>query len=252
MANYKSAISFGLVHIPVTLNPIIRNNDTSFNQLHKKCHNRIKYLKYCPHCDEEVKQKDLVKAFEYSKNEYVEFTENDFDKLTSEEDKTLDIVSFVKTNEIDPMYFEKSFYLETDPKNKAFSLFKSALKKENKVAVVKTVLGNKTYYAILRFSDKKIIMTTLYFEEEIKDTIKVEENDFTEKELKLAVELIKSMTDKFKPNTFKDDYQDKIKDAIELKVQGKEIKPTKSKKTKNINDLIGALEESIKRKKKKK
>lgn len=252
MANYKSAISFGLVHIPVALNPIIRNNDTSFNQLHKKCHNRIKYLKYCPHCDEEVKQKDLVKAFEYSKDEYIEFTEKDFEKLISEEEKNLDIISFVKIEEIDPMYYEKSFYLETDPKNKAFSLFKAALKKEKKVAIVKTVLGNKTYYATLRFSERNVIMTTLYFEEEIKETIELEDNKFSDKELNLAVELIKNMTDKFRPETYTDDYQDKIKDAIELKIQGKEIKPVKSKKTKSINDLIGALEESIKRKKKKK
>lgn len=252
MANYKSAISFGLVHIPVALNPIIRNNDTSFNQLHKKCKNRIKYLKYCPHCDEEVTQKDLVKAFEYNNDEYVEFTDKDFDKLISDDDKNLDIISFVKIEEIDPMYFEKSYYLEADVKNKAFSLFKAALKKEKKVAIIKTILGNKTYYAVLRFSDKNIIMTTLYFEEEIKETLEIEENKFSEKELNLATELIKSMTDKFKPETYKDDYQDKIKDAIELKIQGKEIKPARKKKTKSINDLIDALEESIKRKKKKK
>lgn len=249
MANYKSAISFGLVHIPVSLEPVIKNNDTSFNQLHKKCKHRISYIKYCPYCKKDVEQKDLVKAYEYTKDNYVEFTKEDFEKIKTEEDKTLEIISFVKISEIDPIYLEKSYYLETDKKNKAYTLFKKALEKEKKVAIAKTILGNKTYYGMIRFSDKAIIFTTFYFEEEIKNSDIIEDYTYSEKELNLAIELIKSMTDKFKPETFKDDYQDKIKDAIEKKINGEKIKTSKSKKKESISDLMEALEKSIRKKK---
>ena len=251
MANYKTAISFGLVNIPVSLTPVIINNDTAFNQLHKTCHHRIEYIKYCPHCKKDVRSKDLVKAYKYNNDEYVEFNEKDFDKLKSEDDKTLEIISFVNIKEIDPIYFEKSYYLETDTKNKAYSLFQTALKEEGKVAIIKTILRTKRYYGILRFGENGLILTTLYFEEEIKEKKNIEEKSFTSKELNLAKTLIKDMTDKFKPETYKDDYQDRITDAIEDKAKGKEVKKVKSKKNKNISDLMEALEKSIKGKKKK-
>lgn len=252
MANYKSAISFGLVNIPVSLEPIIKNNDTSFNMLHKKCHNRISYIKYCPHCKKDVKQSELIKAYEYEDNNYVEFTNSDFEKIKDGDDKNLEIISFVNIKEIDPMYFEKSFYLKTDKKNKAYSLFMEALKKVNKVAIAKTILGNKTYYGVLRLNNNSIIFTTLFFEEEIKDNETIEDNSFSEKELDLAISLIKNMESKFEPQTYKDDYQNKIKEAINNKINGKEIKSKKTKKVESINNLLEALEKSIKKRKSKK
>jgi DNA end-binding protein Ku len=250
MANYKSAISFGLVNIPVTLNPIIQDNDTSFNMLHKKCMERIKYIKYCPHCDTEVRHEDLVKGYEYSEEDYVVFDEKDFDKIKSDEDKTIEIISFIDLKDIDPIYYEKSYYLKTHDKSKAFSLFKYALKKQNKVALAKTVLGNKSYYVVIRFGADNIIMTTLFYQEEIRLDEETKDEDFTKKELELALKLIDSMSGKFKPETYKDEYQDKIKDAINKKINGQEIKKTKKKKKENITDLMEALEKSLKRKEK--
>lgn len=252
MARYKTAISFGLVHIPVSLKPIIKNNDASFNFLHKKCHERILYKKYCPVCKEDVQTKDLIKGYEFKKDDYVIFEEEDFEKLKSEDDKNLDIISFVDIKEIDPIYFEKSYSLVTEESNKAFDLFKYALNKSKKVAIAKTILGNKSYYAILRFGKNNIIMTTLYFEEEIKLEKEKMKQEFTDKELNLALKLIDSMTGKFKPETYKDDYQDKIEEAINLKIEGKEIKQKKSNKTKTINNLMDALEKSLKESKKQK
>ena len=116
MANLKTAVTFGLVHIPVRLNPVIKNHDTSFNFLHKKCLNRVSYIKYCSTCKKDVKSKDLIKGYEYSEDKYVTFDEEDFDKLKSNEDKNIEIISFVKEKEIDPIYYEKSYYLKTDGK----------------------------------------------------------------------------------------------------------------------------------------
>jgi len=250
MANIKTAVSFGLVHIPILLNPVIKNNDTNFNYLHKKCLNRVSYIKYCPECKKKVDTKDLIKGFEYSDNKYVTFDENDFDKLKSNQDKIVEIISFVNEKEIDPIYYEKSYYLKTDKKNKAFSLFKKALNKSKKVAIAKTVIGNKSYYVVLRFGNDNIIMSTLYYEEEIKLNDETDEENFTDKEMDLALKLIESMTDKFTPEKYKDEYQDKIKDAINKKIDGKEIKKVRSKKSISVSNLMEALEKSLKDKQK--
>ena len=214
--------------------------------MHKKCLNRIAYIKYCPICKKDVRQNELVKGYEYSDDKYVTFDEEDFSKLKSDGDKNIEIVSFVNFKDIDPIYFEKSYYLKTDSKNKAFLLFKNALKKSGKVAIAKTIIGSKSYYAVLRFGIDNIIMTTLYYEEEIRLDESELKSNYTEKEMDLALKLIDSMTSKFNPSEYKDEYQDKIKDAIEQKVAGKEIKQTKKKKEKTITNLLEALESSLK------
>lgn len=248
MANIRSSISFGLVNIPVTLNPIIKNNDTSFNQLHNKCKKRISYIKYCPHCKVDVKEKDIIKGYEFEKNKYITFKKEELDKLKLNFDKEIDIVSFIKINEIDPTYFEKSYVILSDGKSKAYDLFCEAIKKTNLVALAKTVISSKFYYCILRFLTNKIIMTTLYFEEEI--NIKENENKskINQKELDLAIKIINSLKGKFEPEKYKDEYQDKIKQAIEDKKEGKKIKKSSKKTNQKINDLMKALEKSLKEK----
>lgn len=243
----KTAITFGLVHIPVRLNPVIKNNDTSFNFLHKKCLNRVKYVKYCPICKKDVKNTDLIKGYEYSEDKYVTFDENDFDKLKTNDDKNIDIIAFVDSKDIDPIFYEKSYYLNTDNKNKAFSLFRSALKKSNKVAIARTVIGTKSYYAVLRFGESNIIMTTLYYDEEIRLNEEVVEEKFTEKEMDLALKLIESMEGEFTPSDYVDEYRNKVKKAIDKKINGEEIKKVKSKKSVTVSNLMDALEKSLKR-----
>jgi len=242
----KTAITFGLVHIPVRINPVIKNNDISFNYLHKKCLNRVNYIKYCPICKKNVKNTDLIKGYEYSDEKYVTFDNNDFEALKTNEDKIIEIISFVSISEIDPIYYEKSYYLDVDKNNKAFSLFRNALKKSKKVAIAKTVIGTKSYYVVLRFSLSNIIMTTLYYEEEIRLNESVSEVKYTEKELNLALKLIDSMTDEFKPLDYVDEYQNKIKKAIDKKIDGKSIKKEKQKRKVTVTNLMDALEKSLK------
>lgn len=242
----KTSISFGLVNIPVQINPIIKNNDIAFNQLHKKCGSRIKYVKYCPHCKKEVKQTDIVKGYEYEDNEYITLTNEEFDKLKSEDEKTIEVVGFVDLKEIDPVYFEKSYVVETNSKSKAYTLFKDALSKTKKVALAKTVIGTKFYYVILRLGENMILMNTLYFYEEVNIPEAVVDTKYTKKELDLAVELINSLNMKFKPEELEDEYQNKIRDAIDLKIEGKQIRKPKKKRETNIKDLMTALEMSLK------
>ena len=249
MPNIHSNISFGLVNIPIVMNPIIKNNDTSFNQLHQKCLNRIQYVKYCPHCKIPLKENEIIKGYEYEKGEYLTFDKTELSKLRPENEKEIEIVSFVPIEKIDPSYFEKSYMLEAETKSKAYLLFCEALKKTKRVAVAKTVLGSKFYYCILRFTEYGIIMTTLFFEEEVilpNETINGKVN---EKELDLAIKLIESLKGDFEPEKYKDQYQDNIKNAMDDKLNGKTIKSKKKKQKTQVSDLMEALEKSLKGKK---
>ena len=220
----KTSISFGLVNIPVEMNPIIKNNDVAFNQLHKKCLSRIRYVKYCPHCKKEVKQSDIIRGYEYKEDQYITFSDEEFDKLKSEDEKIIEIIGFVSLNEIDPIYYEKSYVLRTSSKSKSFSLFKEALNKTKRVALAKTVIGTKFYYVVIRLKEDLLIMNTLYFDEEVMIPEEVTASKFTKKELDLAVQLINSLKIKFKPEDYVDEYQEKIKEAIKLKEEGKALK----------------------------
>lgn len=248
MPNIHSSISFGLVNIPIVMNPIIKNNDTSFNQLHTKCQERITYVKYCPHCKVNLKEKDIIKGYEYEDNKYITFSKEELNKLKPDQDKEIDIVSFVPLSEIDPMYFEKSYILETEGKGKAYNLFCEALKRSKLVAVAKTVIGSKFYYCILRFFEKRIIMTTLYFEEEVMLEEKNTKSEVDETELSMAIKLIENLKGSFEPEKYKDEYQDNIKNAIDDKIDGKKITKSKKKSKKQITDLMEALEKSLKKK----
>lgn len=245
MASAKAAISFGLVHIPIELNPVVKNNDAAFNMLHKKCGSRIKQQKVCPHCETEVKPPDIIKGYEYTPDHYVTFTDEDFAKLKLANDKNIEIIAFVDLKEIDPIYYEKSYYLSTKTSNKAFNLFKKALNKAGKVAVAKTVLGTKFYYVVLRFGKNNILMNTLYFDEEIYVEADDSADNFTKEELEMANRLIEAMSDKFKPEKYKDEYQTRIKEAIDKKIKGQKIVKAKVKKTKSVADLMTALQKSV-------
>ena len=246
MANIHSNISFGLVNIPIIENQIIKNNDTSFNQLHEKCLHRISYVKYCPHCKKNIKEKDIVKGYEYEKDKYIVFKKDELNKLKPENEKEIEIISFVQLKEIDPIYFEKSYELNFSGKGKSYFLFCEALKKTGLVALAKTVISSKFYYSILRLFENKIIMTTLFFEEEVNLNEEKIKYDVNEKELNLAIKLIESLKGKFEPKKYKDEYQENIRNAIDKKINGKTIKSAKKTSRKQINDLMEALEKSLK------
>ena len=248
MASIHSNISFGLVNIPIVMSTVIRNNDTSFNQLHDKCLSRIKYIKYCPHCKKDVSEKNIIKGYEYEKNNYLKFEKKELDALKPENEREIEVIAFININEIPREYFEKSYFLQTESKSKAYILFCEALKKTNMVALAKCIISSKFYYCILRLIDEGIIMTTLYFYEEINIPEKtVSNNIVTSKELNLAIKLISSMKSKFEPEKYKDEYQEAIKKAINDKLNGKEIKKGKKKRKQTVNNLLDALEKSLKK-----
>ena len=242
----KSNISFGLVNIPITITPILQDNDVSFNQLHKKCMTRIKYVKYCPHCKKEVKQSDIVKGYKINEDKYITLTSEELKNMRVESEGNIEIVGFVGASEIDPVFYEKSYVVSVPSKSKAFSLFRDALEKSKKIAIAKTILSTKFYYVAIRMMGDNMIMTTLYFNEEIIIPDAVSSAKYTKKELDLAIKLIDSLKMKFKPEEYVDEYQENIKEAIKEKQKGIKPKTVKAKRKNNIKDLMQALELSLK------
>jgi len=140
----KSAISFGLVHIPISLHNATQDNDISFNQLHVKDHSRIRYKKVCGHCGKEVADGDIIKGYEYDKDKYVEISDEDIEKIKTQKDRTIQILHFAQLNQISPVYYEKTYHAVPElGGEKAFELLRSAMMEEQKIAIAKTVLGTK-------------------------------------------------------------------------------------------------------------
>ena len=245
MNGIHSNISFGLVNIPIIMTPIIKNNDTTFNQLHKKCNHRINYIKYCKTCKKEVKESEIIKGYEFDKGKYIVFDKKELDILKPENDHEIEVVSFIDMNEVPLVYFEKSYYLYADNKSKAYNLFYEVLNKTKMVALAKCVLNSKFYYVILRFTKDGIIMTTLYFDEEINIPEKDISKKADDKELSLAIKLVNSMKGTFEPEKYKDEYQNNIKKAINDKLKGKTIKGKIKTNKSQIKNLMEALEKSL-------
>lgn len=245
--SYKGSISFGLVYIPVTLYSAVKDNSIGFNMIDKKTMSRVKYKKTCADCDgREVRQEDIVKGFEYEDGKYVVFDDKDFDKLKSKKDKNITIEKFVKLSEVDPIYFDKPYYVVPTGAEKAFAVLLAAMEQEGKAAVAKTVLGTKETLILIRAKGGQILLNTLFFEEEITaNPAKEVKEQCSEVELKMAKALIEGMSGKFNPSDYKDEYRRKVQEAIERKIAGKEIVSPKESGSGKMIDLMEALTKSL-------
>lgn len=246
----KSAISFGLVHIPIALHTATTDIDIHFNQLHKDDHERIRYKKVCGHCGEEVKSEDIIKGFEYEKDKYVVITDDDTEKIKTEKDKTMQILHFANLNQISPVYYDKTYHAVPEKGgDKAFELLRRAMMDEKKIAIAKTVLGTKDTLIALIPREDGMLVQTMYFEEEIKDLPRVYNKiEINDSELTMAKTLIKSMDKPYNPEEYRDEYQVKLRELIQSKIAGKDITaPTEHKS--NIIDLMEALQKSIEKNK---
>ena len=245
--SYKGAISFGLIYIPITLNAAIRENDISFNLLDKKTRSRIQYKKTCVDCEDRViRQEDIVKGYEYEENKYVIFTDEDFEKIKSKSDKNVTIEQFIDMEEIDPLYFDRAFYVVPTGAEKAYKLLLTAMEQENKAGIAKAVLGNKQVLIALRVKNGQMLLNTLYFYEEVqKNPAKSIDVEVNEKELAMAKTLIESMSGPFEIENFKDEYREKLQAAIDRKIAGKEIIAPKDKESRKVVDLMEALRLSL-------
>lgn len=253
---WNGVITFGMVSIPVGLSTAVSTKDISFNQIHQVCGSRIKLQKYCPHCERVVNNDELVKGYEYRKGSYVLMTDEDFEDVPVPSKHTIEVIAFVKAEEIDPIFYDSTYYIEAEEAGKKpFALLMKAVKAKGVQALGKVALRNKESLCIVREgADGGIILETLYFPDEIRkpadqglDDVKVDE-----KELKMANSLIEMLEEKFDPAQYQDEYRKAIMERIEAKVEGKEVQHAPEIAPTKVVDLMEALKKSLEDAKKRK
>lgn len=208
---------------------------------------RIRYKKTCPSCGiDEVSADDIVKGYEYQKDKYVVMEEEEFEKIKTEKDKTIYILNFVSLVEIDPIYYEKTYYVAPDGSDRAYMLLKEAMESEQKVAIAKTVMGTKEKLLTIRATKAGLLIETMFFEEEIKTMPKpIGDVQVNDQELQMAKMLVNNMSTEFQPEKYRDEYSIRLKEAIMNKVNGSEIVQPQQEGAGAIANLMEALQQSI-------
>jgi len=241
----SGTISFGLVSIPVKLYTAASGGGVSFNLLHAKCGSRIKQQTFCPVCNEVVERNALVKGYEFQKDQYVRFTDEELKSLEGEASKVIDIAEFVPLSSVDPIFFEKTYYLGPDKGGeKPYRLLADAMAKSDKVALATFVM---------RPAQDGLILHTMYFADEVRDFGEIEKGKsvkLREGELALAERLIGELShDEFKPEQYEDQYRSRVLDLASSKVEGKEITAAAPEAQRaQVIDLMDALKQSLARK----
>ncbi len=251
-AIWSGSISFGLVNVPVKLFTSVRKKDVRFNQLHAADGVRIQQKRVCPADGEEVAWDDLVKGYEVSPGQYVVVTNEELDALDPEATHTVDIEDFVALEEIDPLYFDSSYYLVPDASGvKPYRLLLDAMTESGRVGIGRVVLRTKQYLCAVRPLGEALVLTTMNFADEVSPTDDLEGlpgagAEASSREMKVAKQLIDSLTAKFEPDKYHDSYREGVLELIEAKAQGQEVvSEPPPEKAAPVVDLMSALEASL-------
>jgi DNA end-binding protein Ku len=251
---WKGSISFGLVNIPIKLHTATEDKDIKLRTLHNKCNAPLKYEKVCSVCEEEVKPEDIVKAYEYTKGKFVVLDNEELEKLRKEnEDKAVEIIDFVKMDQIDPIYYDRSYYMSpSEGGGKAYSLLRKALLESQKVGLAKIIIRSKEQLAVIRVYENVLVMETIHYPDEVRKAGDVPsvpaEDKVTERELATAIMLIDQLTTDFEPEKYTDEYRTALLELIESKRSGQETVSAATKEVaSNVTDLMAALQASIDR-----
>lgn len=246
---WSGSISFGLVNIPVKLVSAVQSEDIDFDMLSKKDLAPVHYARIDSKTGEEVPWKDIVKGYQYAKGKYVVVEPEDFEKASPEKSKSIDIVQFVKEDEIDPIYYEKPYYIIPGKgANKSYKLLLKALEETETVGIAEFVLRNREHICALKPYEGVILLNQLRYHEEIRDVPAEAATKETvrPKELELAVKLVNQLTENFDPAAFKDTYIAQLKKVIKAKAAGKQIRIAEpEKKTATVKDLMEVLKQSL-------
>ena len=245
---WNGVISFGMVSIPVKLFTGTESKDISFHMLHKDDNTRIKMVRWCPEDDRAVEMGEIVRGYEYARDQYIILTEEDFDKLPLPSKHTIELAAFVEAEEIDPVYYEKTYYLEPDEKGvKPYSLLMRALKEKGLTAIAKIAIRNKERLCALRPMDGTLVLETLFFPDEIRvqKESDVPEVEVSERELDMAFTLIELLHEPFAPEKFKDEYREALMQVIDAKLEGEEIAVAAAPQQAKVTDLMSALKASV-------
>jgi DNA end-binding protein Ku len=245
---WKGHLTFGLISIPVRMSAAARGERISFNQLHNVCHSRLKQPLFCPVCNRNVERSEIVKGYEYEKDQYVLFNEDDLDKIQPPSAKLMEILEFVKLDEIDPLYFESSYYVSPEDAGlKAYQLLMKAMQESGYAAIAKLYMHQREHIVIIRPGKKGLTLHTMFYSNEIRpaETIDLDKVELKDQEKKLAHQLIESLAGPFEPNRYRDEYQDSVRTMIDAKLKGQEVAEVAQPHLAPVVDLMEALKKSL-------
>jgi len=245
---WKGHVTFGLVSFPVKLYTAARSETISFNQLHKEDHSRVKQVLYCQAEDKPIARTDIVKGYEYEKGRWVVVEDEEIKRMAPPSAKTLEILEFVKSSTVDPVYFESSYYMAPDEAGeRPYALLYEALERTGYTGVAKITMHNREHIALFRPGPVGLMMHTMYYADEVRsvDEFRTDKTLVKEKELDLAKMLIESLAAEFQPEKYRDSYRDNLRAMIDAKIQGKEVVAPPEPETARVIDIMEALKQSL-------
>lgn len=245
---WRGAISFGMVSIPVGIYTATQEKDLRFHQIHEKCGSRIKQQKFCPACERVVQSEELQRGYEISKGRYVIVTDEDFEEVPVPSKHTITVDRFVNVDEVAPVYFDSSYYLQPEEAGKKpFALLVEALKQKNVSALAKIALRNKESLCLLLLNGESVLLETLYFPDEVRkpESLGIDNVKVDDRELKMALSLVELLEGPFEPERYQDQYREALMTRIEAKMQGQEIKEQPEVAEVKVIDLFDALKASL-------
>lgn len=247
---WKGAISFGLVNIPVKMYAASEDKSLKFKYLHSKCNTPLKYQRVCPRCQQQVEWEEIVRGYEYQKDRFVPISDEDFESIPTNKTRTIDIIDFCKLEEIDPVYYEKSYYLGPEETGKkAYNLLVSALRDTDRVAVAKVVIRSKQALAAIRIYRDVLIMETMKYPDEVRPKTDIPGLDaalpVSERELNMATQLVEGMTAPFEPSKYTDEYRKALLEVIQTRIEGQEPVFAEARPAEGVVDLMESLKASL-------
>jgi len=245
---WKGHLTFGLISMPVRMFAAARGERISFNQLHKECHSRLKQPLFCPVCNRNVERSEIVKGYEYEKDQYVLFSEEDLDKIEPASARVMEILEFVKLSEMDPLYFDSSYYVSPEDAGvKAYQLLMKAMEESGYGAIAKLTMHQREHIVIVRPGTRGMTLHTMFYSNEIRaaESVPTDKVEVKDQEKKLAQQLIESLAAPFDPQKYRDEYQENLKAMIAAKLKGQQVTEVAQPHLAPVIDLMEALKKSL-------
>ncbi|MBI4483650.1 MAG: Ku protein [Acidobacteria bacterium] len=247
---WKGSVVLGLVSVPVRLQAAISADEVHFHMLHKECHSRTRQQIFCPVCQRTIDRKETEKGYEYEEDKYVVVDEKELEKLEAERSRTIEIIQFVQIQQVDPIYYDRPYYLTPDEVGeKAYQLLTKAMKEAGRVALGKFVLKSQEHLVLIRPADDGLMLHFMRYEHELRkltDYWKPGKMEVREKELRLAEQLVESLTEDFSPEKYKDEYRESLLGLIQAKIEGRSVAVVEPKREMGqVVNLMDALKKSL-------
>jgi DNA end-binding protein Ku len=245
---WKGHLTFGLISIPIRMFAAARGERISFNQLHKECHSRLRQPLFCPTCNRNVERSEIVKGYEYEKDQYVLFSEEELDKIEPPSAHVMEILEFVKLSDMDPLYFDSSYYISPEDAGlKAYHLLMKAMEESGYGAIAKLTMHQREHIVIVRPGTHGLTLHTMFYSNEIRaaEVLSTDKIELREQEKTLARQLIQSLAVDWEPQKFRDQYMENVRSMIDAKLKGREVTEIAQPHMAPVIDLMEALKKSL-------